>query len=121
MTSDGITHFWHPFSVLPIGTHAPGHCGDAEDDEAHDGGVLFPVGGLGVPASSWGPDMFGVTGRKSRASAANMALWWEDTYGIFGPALRRICVGLMAGVNCETASSSCPARGGPRGASRARC
>lgn len=38
---------------LPLGTYAPGHCGDTEDHGCHDRGVGFPVGWLSVPASRW--------------------------------------------------------------------
>lgn len=44
--------FRHPGSVLMVCAVFEDYCCDAEDDEAHNGGIGLPVGRLCVPSSS---------------------------------------------------------------------
>ena len=48
---------------LMLGTILPDHGGNAKDDQAEDGGVLLPVGRLGVPTTGRRPDVLGVAER----------------------------------------------------------
>jgi hypothetical protein len=47
--------------MFSLGTDLPYDGADAGHDGEHDGGVLLPVGGLGVPASGGRPDIYTAT------------------------------------------------------------
>lgn len=89
----------HPGHLIPefvLCAVAPSHCDNAEHDGAHDGGVGLPVGGLRVPASGGGPDVFRVavggfwsaieSGQKGESVIA---------YATLPPPPLCICVGLI--------------------------
>lgn len=46
--------------MLTVGTDTEGDGSDANHESAHDRGVGLPVGRLGVPTTSGGPDFLGV-------------------------------------------------------------
>jgi hypothetical protein len=50
----------HLVAVFKFRTNFPDHCDDADTDNAHDGGVGLPVGGLGVPTTGRRPDVLRV-------------------------------------------------------------
>lgn len=50
----------HDVTVLLLRAQLPHAGDDAQHDDAHDGGVLPPVGGLAVPATGRRPDVLGV-------------------------------------------------------------
>ena len=53
----------HLVAVLEICAKHPGGSDDAGEHCAHDEGVGFPVGGLGVPTTRRRPDVFRVPGQ----------------------------------------------------------
>ena len=53
--------FGHLVAILAVCAQHPGHSDDAAEGEAYDGGVGFPVGGLGVPTTGRRPDVLGVS------------------------------------------------------------
>jgi hypothetical protein len=53
--------FGHLVAVFAVCAEHPGHADDAAEGEAYDGGVGFPVGGLGVPTTGRRPDVLGVS------------------------------------------------------------
>lgn len=55
--------------MLLLRTHAPQHGADPDDGGAHDGGVLFPVGGLGIPPAGRRPDVFGIAGTQGQGQS----------------------------------------------------
>lgn len=50
----------HDVAVLPLRAELPGARDNAEHDEAHDGRILSPVRGLGVPTTRGRPNVLGV-------------------------------------------------------------
>ena len=50
----------HLVAVLALCGNTPGHADDADKDEANDGSVALPVGGLRIPTTGWRPDVLGV-------------------------------------------------------------
>lgn len=47
--------------MLSVGGDGESHCSKAEDNSAHDEGVVFPVGWLCVPTTGRRPDVLGET------------------------------------------------------------
>lgn len=72
----------HFIAVLAVRADHPGHADYAAYDEAHDGGVCFPVGRLRIPTSGRRPDVLGVP--VGVRSAPREALE-HGTYGILPP------------------------------------
>lgn len=86
------TRLGHLVAVLEV---RAGHESDADDagkDEAYDGRVALPVGGLGVPTSGWRPDVLWVSEAVSSASCAALE---KGAYGILPPPpmIANVCAG----------------------------
>ena len=57
----------HLVAVLALCGNGPGHADNAGENEANDGGVALPVGGLRIPTTSRRPDVLGVPVRGQTA------------------------------------------------------
>jgi hypothetical protein len=77
----------HLVAVLALRGYGPGHADDAGEDEADDGGVALPVGGLRIPTTGRRPDVLGVPVRGQTAGGR----------GIGGPLSRD----LSSSAHCE--------------------
>jgi hypothetical protein len=72
----------HLVAVLAVRADHPRHSDDAAQDEAHDGRIRSPVGGLGVPTSGRRPDVLGVSAAVSQAPIGAVT---GGAYGILLP------------------------------------
>jgi hypothetical protein len=72
----------HLVAVLSVCADHPGHSDDAAHDEAHDGRVGLPVGGLRVPTTGRRPDVLWVSAAVRRAILRPLS---RCTYGILPP------------------------------------
>lgn len=52
--------FWHLVSEFAVRAEPPGEGCEPQDHCSEDGSVHPPVGRLGVPATSWRPDVLGI-------------------------------------------------------------
>lgn len=50
----------HFVSVFPLGTDFPSKSRDPKYDEAHHGGIGFPIVRLPIPTARWRPDVLGI-------------------------------------------------------------
>jgi hypothetical protein len=76
------TRLGHLVAVLSVCADHPGHSDDAAHDEAHDGRVGLPVGGLRVPTTGRRPDVLWVSATVRPATLKTLSIC---TYGILPP------------------------------------
>ena len=77
----------HLVAVLALFGNGPGHADDADEDEADDGRVALPVGGLRIPTTGRRPDVLGVPagGQRSAVSGRAGEALAGGAHGIFPP------------------------------------